>query len=466
MNETTNLQRPLDATGASSRAARFGRRLAAMAGLDFHVAVTLMFRSWTIVAGAATMVLLPLWLTPTLQGYYYTFASILALQVFFELGLNQIVSQLVSHEVAHLTMGAGGELQGDALHLDRLGSLARLMRRWYAVASVLFAAGGGAIGIGFFLHKGGLAPSGWLGPWCLLTCASAINLYFSPALAMQEGTGQVGQVARLRLIQSCVGYLCLWTALFCGAGLWAAAAAPLVGASCTGWWLGRHGAVLRRLAARSVDANRRVLWRRDVFPFQWRIALSWASGYFIFNMFTPMVFSHQGAVEAGRLGMALTVFNAVSTVGMSWINARNPQFAMHISRNERGQLNALFGSVVVRACLATAALSLVVVGGAWALGAAGLPVMRRIASLDVLGCLAWVTVVNSVIFAAAGYMRAHREEPMLPVSIVTGTLIGAVAWFGSRAGVAPMMFLYAAVTTLLTLPWTLVIFSRYYKKND
>ncbi|GAA0751475.1 hypothetical protein GCM10009107_24230 [Ideonella azotifigens] len=424
-----------------------------------------MFRSWTILAGAATMVLLPLWLTPTQQGYYYTFASILALQVFFELGFNQIVVQLVSHEVAHLEIDAEGALRGEAVHLDRLGSLARLMRRWYAVAACLFVALGGLAGITFFSHKGVLPPSSWLGAWLLLTCASAVNLYLSPGLAMMEGAGRVGQVARLRLVQSCIGYLCLWSALYLDAGLWATAAAPLVGASGTGWWLRKRGDMLRRVALREVPQAHRLLWRRDVFPFQWRIALSWVSGYFIFNMFTPLVFSRVGPVEAGRLGLALTMFNAVSTIGMSWINARNPQFTMHISRGERAALNALFGNVLLRSCVATALLSTLVAGGAALLAVAGVPAMARIASPAVLACLAWATVVNSVVFGAAAFMRAHREEPMLPVSIVTAVLTAAAAWFGSRVGVLPMMLLYAVVPTFVTLPWTLMLLSRYLKRT-
>lgn len=45
--------------------------------MDFHVLLTLAFRSWGIVAGALTVLMLPLWLGATQQGYYYTFASLL-----------------------------------------------------------------------------------------------------------------------------------------------------------------------------------------------------------------------------------------------------------------------------------------------------------------------------------------------------------------------------------------------------
>jgi len=150
-------------------------RWQAIAGLDFHVLVTLLFRGWGIVAGGATVFLLPLWLSPTEQGYYFTFASVLALQIFFELGLNQIVMQLVSHEVAHLTETTDGRLTGNESHLGRLSSLARLIRRWYGVSAMLFALIGGVAGAVFFSQKGAEPMSVWLGIWVVLICATAAN---------------------------------------------------------------------------------------------------------------------------------------------------------------------------------------------------------------------------------------------------------------------------------------------------
>jgi hypothetical protein len=437
-------------------------------GIDFHVLMTLLFRGWSILAGAATVLIIPFCLTPVTQGYYYTFASILALQVFFELGLSQILVQLASHEVAHLTPSSDGlSFDGDVGHLDRLASLVRMMRRWYGVAALLFVAGCATMGIVFFLRKGGTLPLGsWLGPWLLLVAASGANLYLSPNLAILEGMGRVGQVARLRLVQACVGNLVLWIALASGLGLWATAAVPLAASACTGFWLRTRSKSLGALARRAATAAQRILWRRDVFPFQWRIALSWISGYFIVSFFTPLVFSQFGAVEAGRLGMALTIFNALSTIGMSWVNAKAPNFAMHIARGERQDLNRLFQSVAIRSNLATILLAIGAVVAVWLLSKFGLSTVKRIAPLPVLVCLAWVTIVNSVIFAAAVFMRAHREEPMLGVSVVTALLTASAAWYGSRYGVFPLMICYASVGTFVALPWTLVLFKRYANRTS
>ena len=88
----------------------------------------MLLRGWAVVAGAVTVLLLPLWLGKVEQGYYFTFSSLLALQIFFELGMNQVVVQIVSHNFAHVQVDSDGKFGGDARRLARLASLVRLLR--------------------------------------------------------------------------------------------------------------------------------------------------------------------------------------------------------------------------------------------------------------------------------------------------------------------------------------------------
>src|SRR5688572_27603804 len=79
-------------------------------GIDFHILSTILFRSWGIGAGFLTTLLLPLMLSPAQLGYYFSFASILALQIFFELGFNQVITQIAAHEAAELAVDKNGHL--------------------------------------------------------------------------------------------------------------------------------------------------------------------------------------------------------------------------------------------------------------------------------------------------------------------------------------------------------------------
>jgi hypothetical protein len=435
-----------------------------IAGLDFHVLVTLLFRGWAVVAGGATMFLLPLWLSPIEQGYYFTFGSVLALQIFFELGLNQIIMQLVSHEVAHLSETPDGRLTGKESHLDRLSSLARMISLWYGVAALLFSLIVGIAGAVFFTQNAAESMCVWLGMWLALVTATAANLWLSPGLAVMEGCGKVGQVARLRLVQSVLGYAVLWITLLSGAGLWAATAIPTVSAVCTAYWLKTEGNMLRWLSNRAVAVNNKLRWRTDVLPLQWRIALSWASGYLIFNLFTPTAFSRFGAIEAGKLGIALTIFSAISSIGMSWVNAKAPNFTRHIALGKRQELNSLFKSLFIRSILFITLISLCFLILAWFLNYLQFSMMLRVASLDIILMLMLATIINSIVFALALYMRAHREEPMLIQSVLFGLLMIPVVYIGSETSIFVMIFIYVLMLAFISLPWTIWLFLKYYKR--
>ncbi len=372
--------------------------------------------------------------------------------------------QLVSHEVAHLIQSEDGYLTGKDTHLGRLSSLAHLLKRWYGVAAILFVLIGGAAGA-IFLSKGGGAPiSLWLGPWIVLVLATAMNLWFSPGLAVMEGCGKVGQVARLRLVQSMLGYIGLWVALLSGGELWAATAVPVTSALCTAYWLKSHGNMLYWLASRAIDLKNQMCWKTDVLPLQWRIALSWASGYLIFNLFTPMVFSRYGAAEAGRLGMALTIFSALSTVGMSWVNAKAPSFTTHIALGERAELNKQFKNLFIRSTFFISISSVIFVVFAFCFVEFDFQIMSRIAPPIVLTVIGITTVVNAAVYSMAIYMRAHREEPMLLHSISMGLLISSCVYIGSIFGVLSMMTLYMAVSIFVSFPWAFWLFMKYYRR--
>jgi hypothetical protein len=436
-------------------------RLLPSLGIDFDVAFTLLLRTWSVIAGAITLVLLPRYFNPDQQGYYYTFASLLALQVFFELGLSQVIIQLVGHQAAHLNFQEDGTLTGSPERLAWLGGIITLLRRWYVVASSLFLVIASLAGVIFFNRHGSVLPtSEWAPAWVATVALTAVNLYFSPQLAVAEGTGQVGQVARLRLIQSMAGYISLWILLVVGTGLWAAVAVPFMSACATIFWLNARKSWLTTRFSGSSPVS----WRRDIFPLQWRIALSWACGYLIFSLFTPVVFATHGAVEAGRIGMAMTVFTAVTALGMSWINAKFPSLVMHVSRNESAELNLLFRKVALRSTTTTGLVGFLIVALA-ALGTHyGIEAVQRISTPGTLISIAAASTINTMIYAAAVYMRAHREEPMLPVSVVSALLTLLIVVL-LKENVQYMMLGYAAITGFVTLPWTLFLYRRYYSRH-
>src|SRR5438045_5959336 len=98
-------------------------RLRVLLGLDRATVFTVLARGWSSLAGLVTILLIAHFLTGAEQGYYYTFGSLVALQMVFELGFSFVIMQMASHECAHLSISKSGEISGDSATHARLASV-------------------------------------------------------------------------------------------------------------------------------------------------------------------------------------------------------------------------------------------------------------------------------------------------------------------------------------------------------
>src|SRR5258708_35135884 len=96
--------------GTPSRFRVFLKTIFGLFGVDRAIALTLLGRGWGVIAGPLTIFLIARYLRAEEQGFYYTFGSVIALNIFFELGLTYVLLQFASHEKAHLEWNAGGTL--------------------------------------------------------------------------------------------------------------------------------------------------------------------------------------------------------------------------------------------------------------------------------------------------------------------------------------------------------------------
>lgn len=421
-------------------------------------------RAWSMGAGFITTLLLPILLPGPELGYYFAFASILALQVFFELGFNNVITQIAGHEAAELSVDNDGSLNGSINHLSRLASLYAITRRWYLIAAIFFVFIVAPTGFLFFGQNRELAPEVWSMSWLTLVLATGVNLYLSPRLALIEGCGKVGDVARLRLKQSVVGYACAWITLVLGGGLWAALCLPLASVIFTIFWLNRNQKFSRHFLFIRAGENT-MSWRHDILPFQWRISVSWMSGYFIFNLLTPVIFASAGAIEAGRFGISMAIFTGLSGLSMSWLYANVAQFSRFASRGDLDALSRRFWPAALRSVGATIILCFLFVILVVGASLFRPDISARLLDLTDLSLLAIAVIANAVISTAATYMRSFREEPMLHISVVTAILTSCGIYFGSAISVTLMLTLYAGITAGITLPWTILVFQRHSKRH-
>src|SRR3954447_15107677 len=277
---TDELTLPAPRLSFVQRTLRWLRRVL---GLDRAIGFTVLARFWSSSAGLVTVTLIARFLSPAEQGFYYTFGSLVALQIVFELGFSVVIMQMASHERAHLAIAADYEVSGDAVAHARLASVIQKSMRWYSMAAILMALALVPAGLWFFgtHQQHGGETVAWRLPWCMAALAATVNFQIDPLLSFSEGCGYVADVARLRLLQSAAGSILAWAALISGHGLFAPAMLLLGMASTGVLWLAERRKLMLGLL-RHPTGEHRIRWGREVWPFQWCIAVSWICGYFIF----------------------------------------------------------------------------------------------------------------------------------------------------------------------------------------
>jgi hypothetical protein len=290
---------------------------------------------------------------------------------------------------------------------------------------------------------------------------ASAGFFFSATFCFLEGAGLVAEAARVRMFTAMAANIANWIALASGLKL---AAIPVVSAITSlgyGSWmfLGR-GPYFRGMWC-TPPGDTDLSWRAEVWPFQWKIALSWLSGYFVFQLATPVLFKYRGAVTAGQMGMTGSIVVLGFGIAMAWVSTKAPHFGMLIARGHYGDLDRLFfrslkQSVVV-AGLAGAAMIGACLGVQWL----GLPFASRILGPLPVALMVACGILNQVTGSFATYLRAHKREPYLALSIIAALLLGgSTVLVGAKYGVTALTAANLTLTGFVLFPYATYVFLR------
>jgi O-antigen/teichoic acid export membrane protein len=435
-------------------------------GIDGAIGFTLFAR--IIQGGGALIViaLISLFLSKEEQGYYYTFGSIVALQIFFELGLNSIITQYVAHETVHLKWISDIELSGSPEHLSRLSSILHFCLKVFGILAIILFIVLTLSGFIFFKrYHQALETINWQFPWILVAFSTCLMLLVNPILAFLEGLGKVKEVAKLRLMQQSAYIVSIAIVFIFKGSLFALGVASLVS------FLILSGNILftyrRKLLLFIYEASGqwKVDYWKEIFPYQWKIALSWISGYFIFQLFNPVLFATAGAVVAGQMGMTLQALNGISSLSMSWITTKVPMFSSLIASKVYKKLDSVFNKTLIQLSVVNIGLLLIFIITITWLILFQIPLSKRFLPLLPIVLLCIVIFVNQFVFSWATYLRCHKQEPFLINSIVVGILCAlSTIFLGMYFGLMGIVVGYTSISLFIGFPWAYLIFIK--KRNE
>jgi len=409
---------------------------------DTAVFYGLMKNAWQIAASFATIPLIILFFSPVLQGYFYAFKSILDVQTLLVLGMGVVIQQFTSHEWAKLQLNEKGELTGDPDALSRLASLKQFTIRWYSGILVVWVCGLGAGGYLFLRYtqtEQSIPEKIWLLPWLAVCVVIGIHLFISPAMVFLEGCNRVRDVYRIRLFQAVASRLSIWTVLILGGKLWVFFTGTLVSIITTGIFLLKRHTVFFQSLFR-IKVTRKINWRTEIWPLQWRVALTCVAGYANFALLIPLLFAFRGPVIAGRMGMTWALFLMLWNFATVLISTKLPAWTIAAARGEKDKLRQMF---LGRSLFSGAVLLLgllVIWLGILLMHTFNLPVSERFLPPVPSSLLAAAVIPVHLKFVLTAYMRAHKQDPFWVVSILEAALAAALlpvlGWHFGATGLA------------------------------
>lgn len=439
-------------------------------GIDKAILFTLLGRGLQISTALFTVVFIARYLSPDEQGYYYTFGSIVAIQIFFELGLTGIITQFVAHEASHLQIKNKYDFEGEDKYKSRLASLLRFCTKWYLVFAVILLIVLSIVGYVFFTeyndNDNGIL---WKTPWVLLAIGTAFNLFLSPIIAFIEGLGKVKEVAQIRLVQQIIHPIVIWGGLAIGSKLFVSGADAILRVGIVALIILKSPFYKMLCNIWYYQKEEKVSYMKEIFPFQWRIALSWISGYFIFQLFNPVLFASEGAKVAGQMGMTMAALNGLQALTQSWINTKVPRLSGLIAQKKWMELDSLFHitmkqMMVIGTFLLVSFITVIFTIQHYQITFFGMDIGNRFLPIIPLALMSWSVFTMFPINCWATYLRCHKKEPLLWNSIVVAILCClSTLILGNLYGLMGMTLGFALLR-FVSLTWIYIIFKT--KKKE
>lgn len=383
---------------------------------------------WRIVAGPLVLIFIPLYLTPTEQGYWYTFTSIAALAVFADLGFSTIILQFAAHEFAYLHFNDDMTLAGDKEHLIKIATFFRFSVQWLIrTVGVIFPLI--VIGGYFFLASKNELDN-WQSAWVIYAVASGLVFFYSSLLYFFEGCNSVSLVQSLRFKIAVCTSLTILLGLYFQLNLYALSLSLII-SSAIGCYQLIHTFYRAIKQLWRLSQGNKYDWWPEFSSLMWRYAISWSSGYFIFQLFTPLAFKFHSPIFAGKVGLSIAAWTAGSNIALTWITAITPKINMLIAEHKWNDLDRIFHKNLFRSMITMFVggiiyfiLYFVFVDKFMFFG-------RLLGPLSMLLLFAcWI--LQLFINCLAVYLRAHKKEPLMLISSISALYVAITTYLCAR----------------------------------
>nr|WP_297383160.1 hypothetical protein [uncultured Roseateles sp.] len=394
------------------------------------VKTTVVYRAWQLLSGLLGLFFVTGFYSAEIQGYYFTFVSLLTIQTVFELGITYVITTVTAHEMASSTWTPADKLPPPADLAARLSALFHVVRQRAVRLVVGFFVVASVVGI-LVMHTDKTTPNGeWITPWILVVAFYGLKICITLFEGFLEGMSQVGQVARTRLFSAIAMSVTLWAGIVVGAGLYAVAISAAVSVVVSLWIYRQRFLPLALLLHRHGDrAPGTLVWNPETQSFQTRMAISWICGYVVFQTLVPMAFHFLGSVEAGRIGLSLSLCSAVTAIGSAWIGPKVPELSRLAKELDLAALRQRLHRMLKEVGSVNLLLVVLIAVGHEVAPLVSPKLADRLPETSTLLILLVATVTNQYITVIATFSRAFKIDPFAwptALSALVSLLLGVM----------------------------------------
>ncbi len=410
---------------------------------------------YRLVSGPLMLLFIPLYLTQEEQGYWYTFSSVAALSVFADLGFSNIILQFAAHEFAFLKFKEDGTIYGDKVHLHKLADFFRFSVKWLCkvtliVFPIIVIAGY------FFINQKNNENINWVMPWFIYSISSALVFVNSSLLSFFEGCNSVAKVQRIRFKIAVLTSCFVLSGLFLKIKLFALASS-LIASALLGSFLIYKNYKNLIIQLWKMSSVMFYSWKKEFLSLIWRYALSWSSGYFLFQAFVPLAFKYYGEAVAGRVGLSLAVANVILSIANIWMVSKITLLNILISQKDWIKIKFLLKTVLKKSILTFCILGItflcldvVFYYEFWLF-------QRLLMPYDMcILLIAWL--LQLIVGILATYLRAHKKEPMVWISIIDAVYVFFITLYIVKHQTITWLFIGFLSSFIFVIPYTLYIF--------
>ena len=421
---------------------------------------TLINQFWRLISGPITLLLIPLYLSPEQQGYWYLFGSLAALSIFAYLGFSNIILQFSAHEYAFLHFTDEGLLEGEEGYLKRLGSFLRFTIKWISTICAIVFPVIFIIGIAFFIRDQVFGI--YFMPWTLYAIGSLINFFNNSILSFIEGLNKIETIQKIRFRVAVLNTVTLALILVLGGNIYALAIGILLSSSSI--FISIFGS-FRKLLKQLLDISKGFVyfWKKEVVPLFIRYALSFSSGYFIFQIYTPLMHYFHGSVYSGKVGITIALVTAIFNMSNIWMYTIIPKINMLISQKlwkelDRLYIKRLFLSLGTYLFISIGVfIFLAVFGNFWVIPKITSRFLPGISFIILLICY-FMQIIG---YSWAVYLRGHKQEPYYIPSMISAVWIAITTFIAGKYLLPTWFFLGFLSACIWGAPVSYIIFRKY-----